>query len=138
MKKNTLFFLLLLFSIGLIIPISEQEESVTILADKQSEILYNVHSPKIVVKSDISNAIININITKINPINGEATKEKTFEFIGSKEIEQFEPGIYKLVFISDKLVEITIRGRGIYPSVIAIFSILVLINIIFTYQRYMN
>ena len=109
-----------------------------VLEDKQFEMVYNVHSPELVLKSDLPNAIINVNMTKINPNNGEETDMKSMEFTGSAEFKDIKPGFYILSFLSDELVGITINGNGVYLSVIVIFVILVLINAFFTYRRYMD
>lgn len=138
MKKDIIFILLLIFSAGLLVPVTEQEQTITVLEDKQFEMVYNVHSPKLVLKSDITNAFIEINMTKINPTNGDETNRKSMVFTGSAEFKDVEPGFYILSFLSDELVGITISGKGVYLSVIVIFVILILINTFFTYRRYMD
>lgn len=138
MKKEIIFLLLLIFSAGLLVPVTEQEQTITVLEDKQLEIAYNVHSPRLFLESDIPNAIININMTKINPNNGDETNMKSMEFTGSAEFTDVESGFYVLSFLSDELVGITISGKGVYLSVIVIFVILILINTFFAYRRYMD
>ncbi|MCE7735606.1 MAG: hypothetical protein GPJ54_12055 [Candidatus Heimdallarchaeota archaeon] len=138
MKKEIIFLLLLIFSAGLLVPVTEQEQTITVLEDKQLEIAYNVHSPRLFLESDIPNAIINVNMTKINPNNGDETNMKSMEFTGSAEFTDVESGFYVLSFLSDELVGITISGKGVYLSVIVIFVILILINTFFAYRRYMD
>lgn len=138
MKKETILLLILIFSTGWFVPISEQEQSVTVLEDKQLQFIYNVHSPKIKLESDITIAIISVTISKINPSSGEESLVKTKEFTKSTEIDELDPGIYSFRFLSDTLVEITVSGKGVYQSVMVIFILLLVVNAILIYRRYMD
>ncbi|MHA2100900.1 MAG: hypothetical protein ACW99A_19680 [Candidatus Kariarchaeaceae archaeon] len=137
MKKETIILLLLIFSVGLLVPIAVQDQNVTVLTNRETDFLYNNHNPTIKFESDIE-ASVSIQLFKIDPVRDAEKPIENVSFTKTTEIDNLDPGFYRIRFLSDRIVNITIQGSGIYQISIILFVVLLLSNIVLYYRKYMD
>ncbi|MHA2033089.1 MAG: hypothetical protein ACW99Q_27290 [Candidatus Kariarchaeaceae archaeon] len=137
MKKETIILLLLIFSVGLLVPIAVQDQNVTVLANRETDFLYNNHNPVIKFENDIE-ASVSIQLFKIDPVSDVAKSIENVSFTKTIEIDDLDPGFYRIRFISDRIVNISIQGSGVYPISIILFVVLLVSTIVLYYRKYMD
>ncbi len=136
MKKDTFILLLLIFSVGLLVPLSVQKQTVNVNSNQEISVVYNLHSPTLQLTADkITNIAINISL--IDDSGNEAKEILNQGTLQNKlEIDDLDPGLYQISFFSLDIVRVDIQGKGLYLSSMVIIGVLVLISLVLIYFKY--
>lgn len=123
---STIFFLLSLF---LLMPLTEQPETIDILPQTNTSILKNIRLNKVILTSNHMEGI-SLKVSYLNPVQNESEVVKERVFIGKIVINIPRPGFYQFDFISSQLTELKFVEEDLYPSYYALIFIFLTIRVI--------
>lgn len=137
---RTLMKILLIFSLFLFAPLFASTQSLTIIQETPTSFVMSIQSPEVKLSVDKPTTQVIMNITYINPTNGneERITPESFFFYGSQSvtIKLSKPGSYLFEVQVNEVSVLTIDPMGIYTISLAIFFSVCIINIVIFTRDY--
>ncbi|MCE7734928.1 MAG: hypothetical protein GPJ54_08635 [Candidatus Heimdallarchaeota archaeon] len=140
MKNTTLVNILLLVSLLLLSPLTENPQEANLVQNTPKSVAVEIHQPEIKITSSFVGTIVfNVTYFQTSDNNTEIilTNGLLDEFNPELVIKAKDAGFYIFDFISTHIGKVTIEAQGIYQMswiIISIFSLLKLI--MWTKSRY--
>lgn len=135
---STIVKIIFIINLCLLIPLAQP--SVDIIAFQQTETtkLIRITQPDIKVSSDSLEGVL-LNISYVDPVDHSLTEKFSGFFTKSQTIKISKPGIYEFEILTTTLSTITINGKGIFVSHLALFIVsLLAIMIVLTRDYIVN
>ncbi|MHA2402815.1 MAG: hypothetical protein ACXADH_07480 [Candidatus Kariarchaeaceae archaeon] len=129
MKRESLFLILLIGSLVAFIPLLEPAQSVTVIPDIKSSVLFDVHTPSIKITTTAELQII-VNVTLLDVSDETSTiVAENVPITSSKKITTDTIGLYFIEILASELAIVKIKGTGFYTPSIILTVLLGLINL---------
>ncbi|MHA2172429.1 MAG: hypothetical protein ACXAB7_21370, partial [Candidatus Kariarchaeaceae archaeon] len=128
MKRESFFLILLIGSLVAFIPLLEPAQSVTVIPDIKSSVLFDVHTPSIKITTTAeSQIVVNVTLLDVSDETSTIVAEKV-PITSSKKITTDTIGLYFIEILASELAIVKIKGTGFYTPSIILTVLLGLIN----------